>query len=76
MGDPAGGTQPAVERTARRLFRHAATEAGRRAVTTDVCVPISRLAECVEETEQDLKASPLPCPIVGHVGDGNFHVGS
>jgi D-lactate dehydrogenase (cytochrome) len=47
---------------------------GCRAVTTDVCVPISRLAECVMETEQDLKASPLPCPIVGHVGDGNFHV--
>jgi len=47
---------------------------GCRAVTTDVCVPISRLAECVMETEQDLKASTLPCPIVGHVGDGNFHV--
>ncbi|WP_425219789.1 FAD-binding oxidoreductase [Ralstonia solanacearum] len=49
---------------------------GCRAVTTDVCVPISRLAECVVETEQDLLASPLklPAPIVGHVGDGNFHV--
>ncbi|GLU30691.1 FAD-linked oxidase C-terminal domain-containing protein [Trinickia caryophylli] len=47
---------------------------GCRAVTTDVCVPISRLAECVVETEADLVASPLPCPIVGHVGDGNFHV--
>jgi D-lactate dehydrogenase (cytochrome) len=47
---------------------------GCRAVTTDVCVPISRLAECVEETEQDLLQSSLPCPIVGHVGDGNFHV--
>ncbi|WP_322058619.1 FAD-binding oxidoreductase [Paraburkholderia sp. J63] len=47
---------------------------GCRAVTTDVCVPISRLAECVVETEADLKASSLPCPIVGHVGDGNFHV--
>lgn len=47
---------------------------GCRAVTTDVCVPISRLAECVDETEQDLIASTLPCPIVGHVGDGNFHV--
>ncbi|KFX28519.1 FAD-binding oxidoreductase [Ralstonia solanacearum] len=49
---------------------------GCRAVTTDVCVPISRLAECVIETEQDLLASPLqlPAPIVGHVGDGNFHV--
>jgi D-lactate dehydrogenase (cytochrome) len=47
---------------------------GCRAVTTDVCVPISRLAECVVETEDDLRGSPLPCPIVGHVGDGNFHV--
>jgi D-lactate dehydrogenase (cytochrome) len=47
---------------------------GCRAVTTDVCVPISRLADCVVETEQDLLGSPLPCPIVGHVGDGNFHV--
>jgi D-lactate dehydrogenase (cytochrome) len=47
---------------------------GSRAVTTDVCVPISRLAECVLETEEDLKQSSLLCPIVGHVGDGNFHV--
>jgi D-lactate dehydrogenase (cytochrome) len=49
---------------------------GCRAVTTDVCVPISRLADCVVETEKDLLASPLqlPAPIVGHVGDGNFHV--
>ncbi|AOJ67786.1 MULTISPECIES: FAD-binding oxidoreductase [Burkholderia] len=47
---------------------------GCRAVTTDVCVPISQLAACVEETEVDLNASSLPCPIVGHVGDGNFHV--
>jgi D-lactate dehydrogenase (cytochrome) len=47
---------------------------GCRAVTTDVCVPISRLAECVVETEKDLLGSWLPCPIVGHVGDGNFHV--
>ena len=49
---------------------------GCRAVTTDVCVPISRLAECVVETERDLLASALqlPAPIVGHVGDGNFHV--
>lgn len=50
------------------------TEARSRAVTTDVCVPISRLAECIEETGKDLIASYLPCPIVGHVSDGNFHV--
>ena len=47
---------------------------GCKSVTTDVCVPISRLADCVSETERDLIASSLPCPIVGHVGDGNFHV--
>ncbi len=41
---------------------------------TDVCVPISRLAECLLETKKDLDASPLIAPIVGHVGDGNFHV--
>jgi D-lactate dehydrogenase (cytochrome) len=41
---------------------------------TDVCVPISRLAECVTETQKDLAASFVPAPIVGHVGDGNFHV--
>src|ERR1700716_4279773 len=42
-------------------------------VATDVCVPISRLADCVAETEEDLKRLDLLSPIVGHVGDGNFH---
>jgi len=37
-------------------------------------VPISRLAECVEETLEDIKRTGLVAPIVGHVGDGNFHV--
>jgi D-lactate dehydrogenase (cytochrome) len=41
---------------------------------TDVCVPISRLAECITETQKDLAASFLPAPIVGHAGDGNFHI--
>jgi D-lactate dehydrogenase (cytochrome) len=41
---------------------------------TDVCVPISRLAECIRETKADLMAASIPAPIVGHVGDGNFHV--
>lgn len=42
-------------------------------VATDVCVPISRLAECVEETKRDIEESGLIAPIAGHVGDGNFH---
>ncbi|HUG59509.1 MAG TPA: FAD-linked oxidase C-terminal domain-containing protein [Candidimonas sp.] len=47
---------------------------GCRASTTDVCVPISRLAECVSETAAELDQSSFPYTIVGHVGDGNFHV--
>lgn len=46
----------------------------RQGITTDVCVPISRLADCILETRRDLDASGLLGPIVGHVGDGNFHV--
>ncbi|KQW22088.1 lactate dehydrogenase [Afipia sp. Root123D2] len=46
---------------------------GAQAVATDVCVPISRLAECVVETEKDMETLGLISPIVGHVGDGNFH---
>jgi len=42
--------------------------------TTDVCVPISRLAECIALTKQDILNVSFPAPIVGHVGDGNFHV--
>jgi D-lactate dehydrogenase (cytochrome) len=47
---------------------------GSRALSTDVCVPISRLAECVTETAKDLEKSSLPIPLFGHVGDGNFHL--
>lgn len=60
--------------------RHDAYWAGRdlrpgaEAVVTDVCVPISRLAECVHETHEDIRDTGLIAPIVGHVGDGNFHV--
>ena len=47
---------------------------GSKATATDVCVPISRLAECVEETKRDADAIGILAPILGHVGDGNFHV--
>lgn len=46
---------------------------GATALVTDACVPISHLAQAIEETRADIAASPLPGPILGHVGDGNFH---
>ena len=51
-----------------------ATRPGSQGLTTDVCVPVSRLAECILETQADIETLGLPAPIVGHVGDGNFHV--
>jgi D-lactate dehydrogenase (cytochrome) len=47
---------------------------GAKGWATDVCVPISRLAECIRETKRDLAGSPIPSALVGHVGDGNFHL--
>jgi D-lactate dehydrogenase (cytochrome) len=47
---------------------------GARSLTTDVCVPISRLADCIAETVADIEASSLVAPLLGHVGDGNFHL--
>jgi D-lactate dehydrogenase (cytochrome) len=47
---------------------------GAKTIASDVCVPISRLAECVTETQRDIAESRLVAPIVGHVGDGNFHL--
>jgi D-lactate dehydrogenase (cytochrome) len=47
---------------------------GSKGWATDVCVPISRLAECILETRRDIDASGLVVPLVGHVGDGNFHL--
>ena len=47
---------------------------GAKGISTDVCVPISRLAECVAETQEDIAQHKLYAPIVGHAGDGNFHV--
>ena len=73
---------PSARRTAASSGRRAMTPIGRReglrpgaeVVTTDVCVPISALAACVGETRADIDRTGLLAPIVGHVGDGNFHV--
>jgi len=50
-----------------------ASRKGATAIVTDVCVPISKLAQAVAETQADIEASIIPAPILGHVGDGNFH---
>jgi D-lactate dehydrogenase (cytochrome) len=70
----------AEDRTRLWQARHDAYWAGRglrpgaQAVATDVCVPISQLAECVTETQRDIAEQGLVAPILGHVGDGNFHL--
>lgn len=51
-----------------------ALKPGCKGMPTDVCVPISRLVECILETKQDLAGSPVLATLVGHVGDGNFHL--
>lgn len=79
-GGPTEWTAKAEERTRLWQARHDAYWAcanlrkGSRPLATDVCVPISRLAECVAETQKDIAELKLIAPIVGHVGDGNFHV--
>ncbi|TVR08369.1 MAG: FAD-binding protein [Salinarimonadaceae bacterium] len=79
-GGPFEWTTQAEERTRLWQARHdaywaaMALKPGWKGFSTDVCVPISRLAECVEETKRDIAESGLIAPIVGHVGDGNFHV--
>jgi len=55
-------------------FAALALRPGSRAWATDVCVPISRLPECIAETKRDLAEAKLLAPLVGHVGDGNFHL--
>ena len=55
-------------------FAGLAFRPGSRSLTTDVCVPISQLAECIIKTKEDIEQSALTAPIVGHVGDGNFHL--
>ncbi len=79
-GGPFEWTTKPEERTRLWQARHDAYWAGRglrpgaQAVATDVCVPISRLAECVTETQRDIAERGLVAPILGHVGDGNFHL--
>ena len=56
------------------LYAALALRPGSRAWTTDVCVPISRLAECIVETQREHADAPFPICLVGHAGDGNFHL--
>jgi D-lactate dehydrogenase (cytochrome) len=56
------------------LYAGLSLKPGARAMITDVCVPISRLAECLVETRRDVDENDLIAPVVGHVGDGNFHM--
>jgi D-lactate dehydrogenase (cytochrome) len=55
------------------LYAGTGLRPGSKAVITDVCVPVSQLADCLVATKRDIAASGLIAPIVGHVGDGNFH---
>jgi len=56
------------------LYASLALRPGARASITDVCVPISKLAECILETQHDNVGAPFPISLVGHAGDGNFHL--
>jgi D-lactate dehydrogenase (cytochrome) len=56
------------------LYAAIALRPGARVWTTDVCVPVSRLAECIIETKKDNIGAPFPISLVGHAGDGNFHL--
>src|SRR5947209_9893327 len=56
------------------LYAALALRPGSRAWTTDVCVPIPRLAECILETKADNAGASFPIALVGHAGDGNFHL--
>ncbi len=56
------------------LYATIASRPGAKPWTTDICVPISNLAECILETQADLRAAGAVAPLVGHAGDGNFHL--
>ena len=60
---------------AQRLLCRGAKPPGCRAISTDTCVPISRLADCLLDSVAEADASGIPYFLVGHVGDGNFHFG-
>lgn len=55
------------------LFAALQLRPGSKSLTTDICVPLSNLAQCIDETVQDIESSGLLAPVFGHVGDGNFH---
>ncbi len=55
-------------------FATLAIRPGGKTFTTDICVPISRLADCIVESKRDVANAPFPAVVVGHVGDGNFHM--
>ncbi|SOC45130.1 D-lactate dehydrogenase (cytochrome) [Rhizobium subbaraonis] len=55
-------------------FANVALIPGHRLIGTDACVPISELAACIEATRKDIEESGMTAPLVGHVGDGNFHL--
>jgi len=68
-----GRDMPALPHLLIEFYAILASRKGCTAMSTDICVPISRLAEAVTETQKDIAASFIPGPILGHVGDGNFH---
>ena len=79
-GGPFAWATHAEDRSRLWRARHDAYWAARalrpaaKGISTDVCVPISQLAPCIAETKADIAQTGLIAPIVGHVGDGNFHV--
>ena len=75
MGRHARRTHAPVDGAAHAYFAAVQSRAGCRCITTDTCVPISRLADALLECVQEADASGIPYFIVGHVGDGNFHFG-
>jgi D-lactate dehydrogenase (cytochrome) len=74
VGDAAGRAHKAVAGAPRRLPGVPAAAPREPRDPTDVCVPISRLAECIAATNEDIARATMPIALFGHVGDGNFHL--